>query len=162
MNIWILTPPEENSVLSFHLQISVQCTASCYGSAAPGIPPDCHLSSPSLHTLSLPSCLCNSSVVSYCDPTVQQKILARDRVSQNSRGKWLKPCCPFWSDSISTSTATYKNKNAVLSARNFSRQSRVSVRILHMSAALLSNNKLLSLSQRVQEVPFPSLGTTGK
>lgn len=28
-----------------------------------------------------------------------------------------------------------------------------------MAAALLSNHELLSLSQRVQEVPFPSLGT---
>lgn len=46
-------------------------------------------------------------------------------------------------------------KNKVLSARNFSRQSGVSVRTLHAAAVLLFNHELLSLSQRVQECsPF--------
>lgn len=160
---WTLA--EENPILSFLFQIAVQLTASCYGSAAPSLPPDCHLSSPSLHgshTQSLSSCLCNSLVVPYCDPTVQQKTLARDTECLRTAGETAKALLSILEWLYTYQYCHILKKNTVLSVTNFSRQSGVNVRTLHMAAALLSNHEILSLSQRVQEVPFPSLGTTGK
>lgn len=104
---------EENPILSFLLQIAVQGTASCYGSAAPSLP--LIVIYPLLLSMAVTHC---HSPAAYATAqwflTVMQ-CTAKDisqghRVSQNSRGKWLKHCCPYQSDFMSTNTTKYKRK----------------------------------------------------